>query len=106
MVVRDASSNARWTVEGVLAAHDLRAADPLAEAATPRAAIAESRRRRAPVLLSRHIIAQTDDFTIVEIEGLAFRRSYVLVTPAYGEPSGDVRELVERVREHVRIWLR
>jgi DNA-binding transcriptional LysR family regulator len=106
MVVRDASSNARWTVDGVLSALDVRAADPLAEAATPRAAIAEARRRRAPVLLSRHIIAQTDDFTVVELEGLAFPRSYVLVTPAYGEPSGDVRELVDRVREHVRIWLR
>ena len=75
------------------------------EAATPRAAIAEARSRRAPVLLSRHVIAQTD-FTVVAVEGLAFPRSYVLVTPAYGEPTGEVRELVERIREHIRIWLR
>ena len=51
MVVRDPSSNARWTVDAVLAADDLRAAAPLVEAATPRAAIAEARkppRARAP----------------------------------------------------------
>jgi DNA-binding transcriptional LysR family regulator len=105
MVVRDPSSNARWTVDAVLGASDLRPADPLLEAATPRAAIAEARRLRAPVLLSRHVLAQTD-FTVVAVEGLAFPRSYVLVTPAYGEPTGEVRELVERIRDHIRIWLR
>jgi DNA-binding transcriptional LysR family regulator len=105
MVVRDPSSNARWTVDAVLAAHDLKAAEPLMEAATPRAAIAEARARRAPVLLSRHVLAQSD-FTIVAVDGLAFPRSYVLVTPAYGEPTGEVRELVDRIREHIRIWLR
>jgi DNA-binding transcriptional LysR family regulator len=105
MVVRDPSSNARWTVDAVLAAHDLHAAQPLLEAATPRAAIAEARGRGAPVLLSRHVIAQSD-FTAVEVEGLAFPRSYVLVTPAYGESTGEVRELVERIRDHIRVWLR
>ena len=53
--VRDPSSNARWTVDAVLAPSDLRLADPLVEAATPRAALAEARRRNAPVLLSRHV---------------------------------------------------
>jgi DNA-binding transcriptional LysR family regulator len=105
MVVRDPSSNARWTVDAVLAAHDLKAAEPLMEAATPRAAIAEARARRAPVLLSRHVLAQSD-FAIVAVDGLAFPRSYVLVSPAYGEPAGEVRELVDRIREHIRIWLR
>ena len=105
MVVRDPSSNARWTVDAVLAADDLHASPPLLEAATTRAAIAEARSRRAPVLLSRHVVAQTD-FTAVAVEGLAFPRSYVLVSPAYGEATGEVRELVERIREHIRIWLR
>jgi DNA-binding transcriptional LysR family regulator len=105
MVVRDPSSNARWTVDAVLSASHLQAAPPLLEAATPRAAITEGRNRRAPVLLSRHIIAQTD-FAVVDVDGLAFPRSYVLITPAYGEPTGEVRELIDRIREHVRIWLR
>jgi hypothetical protein len=30
----------------------------------------------------------------------------MLVTPAYGEPTGYVRELIERIRHAVRIWLR
>jgi hypothetical protein len=105
MVVRDPSSNARWTVDAVLATDDLHAAPPLVEAATPRAAVAEARSRGAPVLLSRHVIAQTD-FTAIAVEGLSFPRSYVLVIPAYGETTGEVRELVDRIREHIRIWLR
>jgi DNA-binding transcriptional LysR family regulator len=105
MVLRDPSSNARWTVEAVLAAEGLKAAAPLVEAATPRAALADARRRCAPLLLSRHIFAHTD-FHVVAVDGLEFPRSYVLVTPAYGEPTGEVRELSERLREHVRIWLR
>jgi DNA-binding transcriptional LysR family regulator len=105
MVVRDPSSNARWTVDAVLAARGLHAAAALAEAATPRAALAEARAQRAPVLLSRHIIAQTD-FTAVDVPDLAFPRSYVLVTPGHGEPAGDVLTLIERIRDHVRIWLR
>ena len=48
MVVRDPSSNARWTVDAVLGASDLRLADPLVEAATPEAALAEARRRTRP----------------------------------------------------------
>ena len=57
------------------------------------------------MLLSRHVLAQSD-FTVVAVDDLAFSRSYVLVTPAYGEPTGEVRELVHRIREHIRIWLR
>jgi DNA-binding transcriptional LysR family regulator len=105
MVVRDPSSNARWTVDAVLGAQDLQAAEPLVEAATPRAAISEARNRNAPVLLSRHVIAQTD-FVPIAVEGLEFPRSYVLLTPAYGEATGEVRQLIERIRDHIRIWLR
>src|SRR3954470_8865 len=83
MVLRDPSSNARWTVDAELTKHDLRLADPLAEAATPQAALAEARRRKAPVLLSRHVVARSD-FAVVAVDGLEFPRSYVLVTPAYG----------------------
>jgi DNA-binding transcriptional LysR family regulator len=105
MVVRDPSSNARWTVETVLSAAGLRAADPLAEAPTPRAALSEARVRAAPVLLSRHVVAQTD-FAVVAVEELTFPRSYVLVTPAFGEPTGEVRALIDALREYVGIWLR
>jgi DNA-binding transcriptional LysR family regulator len=105
MIVRDPSSNARWTVDAVLSARQLRAAPPLLEAATPRAALTEARERCAPVLLSRHVVAQTD-FVVVDVHDLAFPRSFVLITPAYGELSGEVRELTDRIRDHIRIWLR
>lgn len=51
------------------------------------------------------MIAQTD-FIAVAVDGLTFPRSYVLVSPAYGEATGEVRQLVECIREHIRIWLR
>jgi DNA-binding transcriptional LysR family regulator len=105
MVRRDPSSNARWTVEAVLAKGELRLAEALVEAATPQASLAEARRHNAPVLLSRHVVARTD-FVPVSVDGLEFPRSYVLVTPAYGEPTGEVRDLCERIREHIRVWLR
>jgi DNA-binding transcriptional LysR family regulator len=105
MVVRDPSSNARWTVDAVLSGRQLQAAPPLLEAATPRAAITEARNRGAPVLLSRHVLAQTD-FSMIEVQDLTFPRSYVLITPAYGEPTGEVRALADRIRDHIRIWLR
>jgi DNA-binding transcriptional LysR family regulator len=105
MVVRDPSSNARWTVDAVLHAHGLTAADPLVEAATPRAALAEARRLGAPVLLSRHVVAG-GDFAAVAIDGLAFPRAYVLVTSAYRGQTEEVRALMQHVRDYARIWLR
>ena len=106
MVVRDPSSNARWTVDAVLADRGLSAAAPLVEAATPRAALTEARARRAPVLLSRHILAQAQDYTVLPVDGLQFLRAYVLVTAAQSEPGGEMGELVARIRDPVRIWLR
>jgi DNA-binding transcriptional LysR family regulator len=105
LVVRDPSSNARWTVDAVLSGAGLRAAPALAEAPTPHAALAEARARTAPVLLSRHVLAKTD-FCVVAVDALAFPRDYVLVMPAYGESTGEVRTLVDAIHEHVRIWLR
>jgi DNA-binding transcriptional LysR family regulator len=105
MVVRDPSSNARWTVESALGATGHHAAAPLAEAPTPRAALSAARARNAPVLLSRHIIAQTD-FVPVTVDGFSFPREYVVVTPAFGEPSVEVRALITALEDHVRVWLR
>jgi hypothetical protein len=36
----------------------------------------------------------------VEVADLSFPRKYVLILPAYGEPTHAVRELIERIREH------
>jgi DNA-binding transcriptional LysR family regulator len=98
MVVRDPSSNARWTVDAVLRERRLSPAAPLREVGTPQAAKHEAKARKAPVLLSRYVI-RTREFVEVAIEGLSFPRNYVLILPAYGEPTQPVKELIERLRE-------
>ena len=105
MVVRDPSSNARWTVDSVLRERGLEAAPPIIQGATPAAVKRESRARSAPLLLSRHVLANTD-FVPVAIDGLEFPREYRLILRAVGQPTTDVRELIARIRDHVRIWLR
>ncbi|HEX6458041.1 MAG TPA: LysR family transcriptional regulator [Thermoleophilaceae bacterium] len=97
MVLRDPSSNARWTVDAVLRERGLGAPPALCEVGTPQAAKSEARARKAPVLLSRYVL-RTRDFAVVEVEDLAFPRSFVLVLPAYGEPTQAVNDLIERLR--------
>ena len=105
MVMRDPSSNSRWTVEAVLRERGLELPSPLVEAGTPAAARQESQARTAPVLVSRSVLAG-HGFHELPIEGIAFRREYVLVLPAYGEPSDEVKELIDQLRHEARIWLR
>ena len=105
MVVRDPSSNARWTVAGVGRAPGRAAAAPCGAAAPPGAARAVAGRRGAPVLLSRHVVA-TGDFTVVEVEDLAFPRAYVLVAPVHRGATAEVRDVMAHIRDYVRIWLR
>jgi len=56
-------------------------------------------------LLSRQVLAG-HDFHEIEIEGLSFPREFVLVLPAYGEPTGNVLVLVEQIRHQATIWCR
>ncbi|MFN8203582.1 MAG: LysR family transcriptional regulator [Solirubrobacteraceae bacterium] len=98
MVVRDPSSNARWTVDAVLRRRGLEAAPPLAQAPTPAAAQREALRRSAPLLASRHVL-DPQFFVEIEVDGLAFPRRFELVLPASGEPPAAVRELMDRLRE-------
>ena len=102
MVVRDPASNARWTVDAVLRGRGLAAAPPLVEAATPAVARREALARNAPALLSRRVLQ--GEVVEVEVEGIAFPRQFELVLPAVGEPTGDVRELVERLRSVAAAW--
>jgi DNA-binding transcriptional LysR family regulator len=93
-VVRDPGSNSRWTVDAVLADQGLQLPEPLVEAGTPRAAMREARAKRAPVLLSHHVL-KGHGFHELRIRGLSFPREYVLVLPAYGEPAADVEALIQ-----------
>jgi DNA-binding transcriptional LysR family regulator len=103
MVVRDAGSNSRWTVDAVLAEHGLEAAPPLVEAASPQAARRAAHAHRAPILVSRHVLAG-HDFYELAVAGLRFPRRFVLVLPAYGEPAGDVARLAELLEKAAANW--
>jgi hypothetical protein len=46
------------------------------------------------------------DFYELEIEGLSFPRQFVFVLPAYGEPTGNVLVLMEKLRRHAALWCR
>lgn len=102
MVVRDRSSNARWTVEAVLRRARLEAAPPLAEAPTPGAAKRQALARNAPLLLSRRVLWSS--FAEVAVDGLRFDREYRLVLPAAGEPPTEVRAVEELLRTAVAEW--
>jgi DNA-binding transcriptional LysR family regulator len=102
MVVRDRSSNARWTVDAALRRERLEAAPPLAEAPTPGAAKRQAIARGAPVLLSRHVLS--DSFVEVEVDGLRFERAYALVLPAAGEPPAEVRRIEALLRAAIAGW--
>jgi hypothetical protein len=105
MVMRDPGSNARWTVEAVLREHELSLPPALVEAGTPQAAMREARDRNAPVLVSRQVLVG-HDFHEVEVAGLAFPRKYVMLLPAYGEPSESVTDLMGELRHEAAIWCR
>jgi hypothetical protein len=105
LVMRDPSSNSRWTVEAVLRERGLELAAPLAEVGTPAAVREEARARNAPVLVSRSVLAR-HGFHELPIAGLSFPREYVLVLPAYGEPPDEIKELIDQLRHEARVWLR
>lgn len=104
MVVRDPQSNARWTVESVLRERGLQLARPLVQAATPVAARRAALEHNAPLLLSRHVLPP-EFFAEVRIDGdLRFLRSFDLVLPAVGEPSDDLRTLIDELAAAVARW--
>jgi DNA-binding transcriptional LysR family regulator len=97
MVVRDPASNARWTVDTELRRRGLEAAEPLCEAATPAAAKREAIERTAPVLLS-HRVLREPTWSHMKIDGLEFPRRFGVVLPAVGDPTDDVRSLIEHLK--------
>jgi len=102
MVVRDRSSNARWTVDSVLRRARLQAVPPLAEAPTPGAAKRRALALGAPLLLSRNVLSSS--FAEVEVDGLRFEREYRLVLPPAGDPPAEVRAVEALLRAAVADW--
>lgn len=78
MVVRDPSSNARWTVDNVLRHDGSALGQILSQAPTPAIARQQALEKNAPVLLSRHVLGS---FLVpVTVRGLRFPRRFDLVT--------------------------
>jgi DNA-binding transcriptional LysR family regulator len=96
MVVRDPSSNSRWTVEAVLRERGLRVEPFLAQAPTPSAALQEALGRNAPVLLSRMVLGEY--FVPIGVDGLRFPRRFEVVRRADLGATADVRVLAEHLR--------
>lgn len=96
MVVRDPSSNARWTVDAVLQREGVELARPIAQAPTPTAARQLALAHNAPVLLSRHVLGEF--FVPVAVAGLRFARTYDLVLPAGWPPDTATQALIARLR--------
>lgn len=103
MVMRDAGSNSRWTVDAVLRERGLEMAPPLVEAPSPQAAKREARSHRAPIVVSRQVLVG-HDFHELRVEGLCFAREFVLVLPAFGEPAANVAGLAQQLREVAGRW--
>jgi len=101
MVVRDPSSNARWTVDTALQREGLEMAAPLAQAATPAVAREQALARNAPVLLSRYVLGEF--FVAIPVTGLRFLRTYELVLPADAPPDTATQALAERFRSAVPV---
>jgi DNA-binding transcriptional LysR family regulator len=93
MVVRDPSSNARWTVDSVLRQAGVRAAPPIAQAPTPGAARHEALAHNAPTLLSRWVLGE--QLVPVAVDGLRFARRFMLVLPAGAGPAGSVSAVAD-----------
>jgi hypothetical protein len=98
LVLRDPRSNARATIDTVLAERGLELAPAAAELATPLAAMQEARRLGAPVMLSRHILGRDLNLQIVEVDDLRFPRAYLEILPAAGEPASAAQLVLDRLR--------
>ena len=73
------------------------------ECPTPSIARQEALTRNTPLLLSRRLL-RSEFFVEIEIERLEFPRSYDLVLPAAGEPSGAAKALITRLQATVAAW--
>jgi len=100
MVLRDRSSNARWTVDAVLRQKGLALAPPLEEAPTPATAKRAAMALNAPVLLSWRVLAP-DPFVRVTVDGCTFPRQYFAVLPAGGASTPEIAELKQRLQAAV-----
>lgn len=102
MVMRDPTANTRRVVDAVLRERDLRLAPPLTEVGSTGAAIAAAVTGRAPVLLSRLAVPPDDEHMVARrVEGLNFRRRFVMLWSARDALGPEVRSLIDHLATSV-----
>jgi DNA-binding transcriptional LysR family regulator len=100
MVMRDPAANSRATVEAALAARELTAARPLCEVGSTAAAKSAARERGAPVLTSSLSLTPGDLLQVVAVEGLEFKRQFVLLIADRQDLHRSARLLAEFLLSH------
>jgi DNA-binding transcriptional LysR family regulator len=100
MVMRDPASNSRATVEATLAARELTAARPLSELGSTAAAKSAARERGAPVLTSSLSLTPGDLLQVVAVQGLKFKRQFVLLIADREDLHRSARLLAEFLISH------
>ncbi|HET9120743.1 MAG TPA: LysR family transcriptional regulator [Solirubrobacterales bacterium] len=99
IVLRDEEAHVRRRVEAELAEQGLSLADPLIEAATTAVAKREALRRSAPVLLSSLSLDEARDRLYRRpVEGLLFRRRFVVVCRSLASLARADRDFVDFIR--------
>ena len=102
MVMRDPAANSRATVEATLAARGLTAARPLSEVGSTAAAKSAARERGAPVLTSALSLTPGDLLEVVPVQGLEFKRQFVLLISDREDLHRSARLLAEFLISHAR----
>jgi len=103
IVLRDEDAHVRRRVEAELAAQGLSLADPLIEAATTAVAKREALRRSAPVLLSSLSLDEARDRLYRRpVEGLIFRRRFVVVCRSLASLARADRDFVDFIRRRMQ----
>jgi DNA-binding transcriptional LysR family regulator len=99
IVLRDEEAHVRRRVEAELAEQGLSLADPLIEAATTAVAKREALQRSAPVLLSSLSLDEARDRLYRRpVEGLLFRRRFVVVCRSLASLARADRDFVDFIR--------
>jgi DNA-binding transcriptional LysR family regulator len=99
MVMRDPSSNSRQIVDAVLREQGVSLAAPVAEVGSTSAAITAALSGRAPALLSRLAVGAGDRQMVSRrVDGLRFRRRFVVIWSAQDALGPEARALIDYLR--------
>jgi DNA-binding transcriptional LysR family regulator len=99
MVMRDPAANTRRVVEATLRKRHMTLAPALVEVGSTGAAIARAISERAPALLSSFALTADDQNMVARrVQGIRFRRRFVILSAARAVLAPDAATLIEHLR--------